>query len=218
MKKFSISLLCGLAAMVLTVILYFLILQNILLQVIHFVALVAILLAEGITTFYACSTKGNPRKVAVALFSAIMVPFAIILSVVYIVNFPTGYGAYIGWYCAGAIVVNVIAYILLRFDSSKRAENDTLQNAKENMLGLRKIVKCIMADPAAQAYDKQIRALEEKLHFSNDNVIVEEDENIREMLLQLQKNIEDAEYDADSQIKKIGKAIDLRNILTSRNA
>ncbi len=218
MKRFSISLVCGLAAMALTVILYFTILQNVLLQAIHFIALAAILLAEGITTLYVYFAKGSPRKVAAALLSGIMVPFSVILSVVYIVNFPTGYGTYIGWYCAGTIVVNLIGYILVHFDCSKSAENDSFQNAKENMLSLRKIVKCIMADPAAQAYDKQLRALEEKLHFSNDNVVAPGDETIRTLLLQLQENTENAEYDMDEQIKKIEKTIDMRNIMASKKA
>ncbi len=216
MKRFRISLICGLAAMALTVILYFTILNNVLLQAIHFIALTAILLAEGITTLYAYFAKGNPRKVAAALVSGILVPFAVILSVVYIINFPTGYATYIGWYCAGIVVVNVVAYILVHFDFHKNAENARFQNAKESMLGLRKLVKCIMADPAAQAYSNQLRALEEKLHFSNDNVIATEDETIRLLLLQLQENIGDAEYGVDEQIEKIVKIIDMRNIMSSK--
>ena len=83
------------------------------------------------------------------------------------------------------------------------------------MLGLRKLVKCIMADPAAQPYQAQLRALEEKLHFSNDGVIAAEDENIRMLLLQLQEHISDAEYDSEKMLQKIEKAVETRNITTS---
>lgn len=217
MKKFPVALLCGIAAMLLTVILYFTILGSFILEAIHYIALVAILLAEGVTTAYACHANGSPRRVAAAVVSSFVIPFAAILSVVYMVNFPAGYGTYIGWYCGGTIVVNAIAFILWRFDSGKEEEKASLQNAKNNMLGLRKIVKCILADPAAQTYAAKLRSLEEKLHFSNDTVIAAEDENIRLLLLQLQENIASPEFDCEQMLVKIEKAIDTRNIMTARN-
>ena len=217
MKKFPAALVCGLAAMLLTIVLYFTILGNILLTAIHFISLAAILLAEIVTTIYACSAKGSPRRVAAAVVSSILIPYAVILSVVYIVNFPCGYVTYIGWYCGGVIVVNLIAFLLMRLDAQKSNENDLLQAAKNNMLVLRKIVKCIMADPAAQAHSAKLRALEEKLHFSNDCVIAAEDENIRLLLIQLQENIASAEFDVDQMLERIEKAIDIRNIMTSKN-
>lgn len=217
MKKFSAVLLCGLAAMLLTVVLYFTILGNILLTAIHFIALFAILLAEAVTTAYIYFAKGSPRRIAAAVVSGVMIPFAAILSVVYIVNFPEGYGTYIGWYCAGTLVVNLLGFILVRFDANKSDENATLQNAKSNMLNLRKLVMCILADPAAKPYEDKLRSLEEKLHFSNDCVIVAEDDNIRLLLLQLQENIADPEFDCEQMLQKIGKTIDQRKIMTGRN-
>ena len=217
MKKFSAVLLCGLAAIVLTVVLYFTILGNIILTAIHFIALVAILLAEAVTTAYVYFAKGCPRRIAAAVISGIMIPFAASLSVVYIVSFPEGYGAYIGWYCAGTLVVNLLGFILVRFDSNKSDENATLQNAKSHMLDLRKLVMCILADPAAKPYEDKLRSLEEKLHFSNDCVIAAEDENIRLLLLQLQENIADPEFDCEQMLQKIDKTIDQRKILTARN-
>jgi len=213
MKKFPAVLVCGIAVMLLTVVLYFTVLGNILLTAIHFIALLAILLAEAVTTLYAWSAKGSPRKVAAAVLTGFMIPYAVILSVVYIVNFPAGYGTYIGWYLAGTLLVNVIAFLLIRFDAGKNSENDRLQAAKNNMLGLRKIVMCILADPAAQAYEAQLRALEEKLHFSKDSVIVAADEDIRQQLLQLQENIGNAAFDAPQMLEQIEKAIDARNIM-----
>ena len=217
MKRLPMSLVAGFAVALLTVILFFTIFGNGLLAEIHFISLGAILLAEGVTTVYAWFSKGSPRKVAAAVVSGLMVPYAAILSVVYIVNFPEGYGTYMGLYCAGMVIVNVLAFVLMHFDSGKNAENQRFQEAKSNMLGLRKIVKCIMADPAAQPYVSQLRAMEEKLHFSNDNVIAEEDELIRSLLLQLQDNLENPESDNEQLIKKIEKTIDKRNIITSRN-
>ena len=217
MKKFSAVLLCGLAAMLLTVVLYFTILGNVLLTAIHFIALVAILLAEAVTTAYAYFAKGSPRRIGAAVISGIMIPFAAILSVVYIVNFPKGYGTYIGWYCAGTLLVNLLGFILVRFDSKKNDEDATLQNAKNNMLSLRKLVMCILADPAAKRYADKLRSLEEKLHFSNDCVIAAEDDNIRQMLLQLQQNITDPEFDCEQLLQKIERMIDQRKIMVSRN-
>ncbi len=218
MKKIPAVVVCGLAAMLLTVVLYFVILNNVILETIHFIALLAILLAECVTTGYAWAANGSPRKVASAVVSGMMIPYAVVLSVVYIVNFPSGYATYIGWYCAGMVAINLLAFIFTRFDANKSEENDRFQAAKNNMLGLRKIVKCIMADEAAKPYEQQLRALEEKLHFSNDNVIAAEDEDIRQLLQQLQGNVADPEFDSEQMIKKIEKAIDVRNIMTSRNA
>lgn len=216
MKKFPAVLVCGIAAILLTIVLYFTILSNVLLQAIHFIALVAIVLAEGITTVYAWKAKGSPRKVAAAIVTGLMIPFSMILSVVYIVNFPMGYGAYIGWYLGGMILVNLIAFILAQFDSRKIEEDSNLQEAKNNMLELRKLMKSIMADADVQPYTAQLRMLEEKLHFGNDSVIVAEDNNIRLLLLQLQENISDPEFDAAQMIKKLEKTIDARSIVASR--
>lgn len=217
MKKVSAVLVCGLAAMVLTVVLYFVILSNALLAAIHFIALVGILMAEGITVAYVYFSQGSPRRVAAAVVSGLMIPFAAVLSVVYIINFPTGYGTYIGWYCAGSLVVNVLAFIFICFDSHKTVENEVLQNAKSNMLGLRKLVMCIAADPAARSYEDKLRKIEEKLHFSNDSVIVVEDEKIRQQLLQLRENVANPEFDYDEALQKIELTIDQRKIMTSRN-
>ena len=217
MRRFPAVLLVGIAVMVLTIVLYFTILGNALLEAIHFIALVAILLSEGITTAYACVVKGSPRKFAAVLVSGVMIPFAIVLSMVYIVNFPKGYGTYLGWYFAGHLVTNILAFILLRFDAGKKEGNQNLQNAKSNMLGLRKLVKCILADPAAQPFAARLNALEEKLHFSNDGVIEAGDENIRLLLLQLQENIADPEFDTEQMLTKLEKAVDVRSIMTSRN-
>lgn len=217
MKKFSAVLLSGLAVMLLTIVLYFTILGNILLTAIHFISLIAILLAEAVTTAYTYFAKGSPRRIAAATVSGIMIPFSVILSVVYIVNFPEGYGTYIGWYCAGTLVVNLLGFILIRVDSNKSDENAALQDAKRNMLNLRKLVMCVLADPAAKPYEDKLRSLEEKLHFSNDCVITAEDENIGLLLVQLQENIADPEFDCEQMLQKIEKAIDRRKIMTGRN-
>jgi len=216
MKKFPAVLVCGIAVMVLTVILYFTILGSSVFGVIHFITLGAMLVAEAVTTGYAWSAKGSPRKVAAAVLSGIMIPYSVILSVVYIVNFPTGYGTYIGWYCAGTVIVNAIAFSLMRFDANKNEESALRRDTKDNMLGLRKLVKCIMADPAAAPHVDKLRQLEEKLHFSNDNVIAAEDANIRQLLLQLQENIADPEFDTKQMLSAIERAIDTRSITTSR--
>lgn len=216
MKKFPISLLCGLAAILLTVVLYFTILGNVVLEAIHFISLVAIVLAEGVTTIYAWLAKGRPRNVAAAIVSAFMIPYAILLSGIYIVNFPMGYGTYMGWYFAGLVVVNVIAFVLISFNSAKEEENDNLQNAKENMLMLRKLTKCIMAESAAEPYLAQLRKIEEDLHYTNDCVIVPEDTRIQDMLLHLQTNIADAEFDTKAYLGEIEKVVRQRTIMAKR--
>ena len=216
MKKMPISLLCGLGAMLVTTILYFVILGNIFAEIICFITLLGVLFAEAVTTVLAFLAKGNPRKVAAAVVSAIMVPISLILSVVYIVNFPYGYGTYAGWYFACFIVVIILSAILFIFDGRKQTEDVAFQNAKSNMLELRKLVKCVLLEDGAANYKKSLDAMEEKLHFSNDNVIVEEDAHIRSMLIELKDNIANPEFDSAALIEKIMKAIDTRNILSGR--
>ena len=218
MKRFPISLICGISVIVVTILLYFTILGNVILEAIHFIALVAIVLAEVVTTAYAAFANGSPRKVAAAVVSAVMIPAAVTLSAVYIVSFPSGYGAYLGWYFAGMFVVNAIALILVHFDSNKTEEDDSLQAAKENMLNMRKLVKCVMQDQAAKPYLTRLRGIEEALHFSNDNVIVAADAEIQNMILLVQEYIADENYDIPGLLDKIENAVKTRTIMTSRNA
>ena len=217
MKKFPMALVCGVATIVVTILLYFTILSNVLLEAIHFIALVAIVVAEMITTGYACLAKGSPRKVAAVVVSALTIPAAIVLSVVYMVNFPYGYGTYLGLYFALLLIANVIALILVHFDANRHEQDNRFQEAKSNMLVLRKLVKCVMAETAAQPYQARLRKLEENLHFSNDGVIVAEDEEIRQMLLQLQEKVSDPEFGTEELLDKIEKTVQQRKIMTSRN-
>lgn len=215
MKKIPLSLLCGICAIVATVVMYFVILNNVVLEAIHFISLLAIVFAEALTTFYAWLAKGSPRKVAAAIVSAVMIPYSLVLSFVYIVSFPNGYSTYTGLYIAGMVVVNAIALILCFFDSGKKAEDDQLQAAKENILMLRKMVKCVMADEAAKPYEAQLRSLEERLHFTNDCVIVPEDEQIRQMLAELQQNTADPDFDVAGQIARIDALVKKRTVMTA---
>lgn len=217
MKKFPISLLCGIGAVLITILAYFLILQDAFAEVICLVTLLCVILSEIITTAFAYFANGKPRRVTAVVVSAAMIPFSIVLSIIYIINFPEGYLTYLGIYTIALIIVNILAFILFGFDSQKEAENDNLQAAKSNFMNMRKMVMVIMSDPAAKPYEKSLVALEEKLHFSNDNVITMQDTKISGMLSILQSNISNPDFDVPSYIADINREIDTRNIMTSRN-
>lgn len=217
MKKIPAAVVVGLGIMVLTVILYFAFLGNVVLAGIHIISLFGILIAEGITTLFAMFANGSPRKIAAVVLSALLVPFAATLSLVYIVNFPLGYGAYVGWYCAATLVVVCLAWILFRFDTRKSQEDHSLQHAKNNMTELRKMVLCILADPDAKPYTVALKEVDEKLRFSGDNVISTEDDSIRQMLQDLQKNIANPDFDKEALLRELKKSIDRRAITTKRS-
>ena len=215
MKKSMIVPLLGLGVIVATVITYVIMFGITLWGAIHFVTLLAVILAEAVTTGYAFFAKGSPRKVGAAIVSGMMIPLSIILSFLYIFNFPTGYGAYLGWYFLATIVVNGICLILVFFDSQKVKENDCLQEAKANMLQLRKLVKCVGLLPNAAPYSARLRALEEKLHFSNDSIIRPEDTQIQALLLQLQEKLSENSADCEELLEQLELLVSQRNILAS---
>lgn len=217
MKKAPISLLCGITAIIVTIILYFTILGNVFLEAIYLITLFAIIISESITTAFAYFSNGQPRKVAAAIVSAFLIPYSIILSVVYIVNFPEGYGKCLGLYTIALFIVLLISIIIFRFDEKKTEEDKEFQNAKNNMLMMRKMVKIIMLDSASENFKKELNDIEEKLHFMNDSVISLEDEKIYNALVELKDNIENQEYDKKAAINRINKIIDERKILTARN-
>jgi len=214
MKKTNASLILGMAAVAVTVILYFAILGNIFLELIHFITLLGVILSEVTVTAFFYFSGDSPRKEAAASVSVVLIPVSVILSLLYITNFPQGYGSYIGWFSALYILIIVGSVVLFRIDDVKNAENNAVQEAKGRIMYMRKLVKCIMAEPAAQEYKKALYALEEKLHYSNDSIIMPEDESIVNEINSLQDNISDAEYDIAAQIEKIVKMVDRRNIMT----
>lgn len=214
MKKMPISILCGIAAILVTIISYFVIVGNIFAQIICFITLVGVVIAEAVVTFLAYASKGEPRKVAATVVASFMIPIAIFLSVVYINNFPKGYGSYLGYYFSALVIVLAICAIIWKVADSRKKDNDLLQNAKTNMIGLRKLVKCVTLKTNAQNFKKELDDIEEKLRFSNDCVITAADENIRMMLIELEKNIDNEDYDAKEQIKAISNEIDRRTIFT----
>lgn len=216
MKKFPISLICGIAAIMLTILLFFGIFNNVVLQAIHFITLSGMVLAEIITTAYAMYSQGNPRKVAAAVVSALMVPVSVLLSVVYIINFPLGYATYIIWYFTCTVLFNTIALILICFNSNKHEENIAFQNAKANILNMRKQIKCILADPAAEPYATRLNALEEDLHYTNDSVIVPADTEIFNLLTQLQIELANSDFDKNALLAKLELLVQQRKIMTSK--
>lgn len=216
MKKASFSLIGGIGAILVTVILYFVILGNVLLETICLITLLGVILAEAVTTILAYLAAGNPRKVTAAIVSAIMIPIAIILSVVYIIAFPFGYVTYISLYAVAFIIVMAITAILYSFSAKRDNANDALQNAKNNMLYMRKLIKLIKSNPAASQYEVKLNKLDEKLHYSNDAVITQQDEQITNMLVQLNSNISVPGFDVDSALTEIEKVIDARAILSGR--
>lgn len=212
MKKFPISLLCGIAAIVLAVILFFAILGNVVLQAIHFLSLIAVIVAIAQTTIYAMLAKGDPSRVAAAVISSVMIPAAVALSVVYISAFPFGYGAYLLWYFSGMVVVNGIALVLIRFRAHKTEENMSVQAAKENMQYLCKQIRIILTEDHAQAYADRLSAVEETLRFSNDAVIVPEDTQISGLLDRLRSSVAEGAEDTQELLSALEKTAKQRVI------
>lgn len=211
MKAVKTSLLCGLGAVVVTAILFFLFLGNIFEEGIYVITLFGVIIAEIITTALAYFSTGNPRKVAAAGVSALMVPISLVMAIVYNSNVSDEYGKYIGWYVIFLVIIGVLAAAL-----GRTSDSGAMQSAKNNMLNMRKIVKSIMVLPAAEAYKRDLYEIEEKLHFSNDCVVTAQDERIMNMLLQLQNNIGVAQYDSRPLINEIKIAVDTRNIMANR--
>ena len=214
MKKMPISILCGIVAIFVTIISYFTIIGNIFTQIICFITLVGVVIAEAVVTILAYLSKGEPRKVAATILTSVMVPISIFFSLVYITNFPKGYGTYLGCYLSAFAVILVISSIIWKFADNRTNDNAELQKAKSNMLELRKLVKCVSLKENARKFKKELDVIEEKLHFSNDAVISEMDINIRQMLIELDDNIDNEGFDSAEQIKKISSEIDRRNVFT----
>ncbi|MBQ7036535.1 MAG: hypothetical protein IJN74_03480 [Clostridia bacterium] len=212
MKKMPTSILCGIVAILLTVILYFTVVESIFAEIICLITLVGVVVAELVVTALAYFSKSEPRKVAATVVLSFMIPIAVALSIVYILNFPEGYGSYLGFYFSAFAILLAISSIIWKFSNNRKNDNDILQNAKTNMLGLRKLVKCVMLKPNAVKFKNELDEIEEKLHFSNDAVILEMDANIRRMLIELDNNIDNENFAVAEHIKAISNEIDRRNI------
>ena len=217
MKKLPISIFVGVLLILITVILYFVIFgNNVFMRVMCLISLAGVVIAEAVTTALAYFSKGDPRRVAAAFISGAMVPVSLTLSLVYSFWFPLSYGYFLAFYIVCYLIVGIIVGSLWLFQSKRADQDASFQNAKGQMLKLRKLVTCIMQDPAAEPYKKQLRALEEKLHFTNDGVIVAQDAEILTLLLELQENVSNPEFDVPAQIEKLNKLADVRTIMASR--
>lgn len=219
MKKPLGALIAGLALIAVTLLLFFTIatIADTTLETIHILGLSFILLSEVITMLYGAFAKDSPRRKAAVLVSSAMIPGSVFMTFIYSVLFPDSITVFVLLHCIGFIVCNLFAYYLMSFDVARGKEDKQVQDAKGNMLMLRKMVKVVMADPAAAPYEARLMALEEELHFSNDSVITASDNTIRQMLLMLQQNIADPTYDVEGQITRIEKAVQTRKILASTN-
>lgn len=216
MKKAPISIICGIAAVLITVVLYFTMLDNVFEELICIVTLFGIVLAEVVATAFAYFTDGDPRKVLAAVVSVLMVPVSIVLAVIYITAFPYEYLSYLGYYFVFFIALLLVSSVLWRFASSKKEENDLLQVSKEKILYSRRLIKSIMLEPGAQNYKRELSDIDEKLRFSNDSVITEFDAAIQENIIVLSNNINDSSFDVEGMITVISKEIDRRNVFAKK--
>lgn len=216
MKKMPLSILCGIASVILTLILYFTIIGNIFIKMICFATLLGVIVAEIVVTVMAYYTDKQPGKVVATAIVSLMIPISILLSLVYIIKYPYGYGIYLGYYFSAFSILLVIGTIIWRFSDGIQEKNDAFQHSKQNMLNLRKLVKVIMNDPVAEKYKKELSNIEEKLHFSNDAVITKADSEIYNLLTELKENIGNEEFDVDSHIQEIVQKVDIRDIYSKK--
>lgn len=212
MRKWSYSIVCGVVLILVTIVLYIVILNNLFAQLMNFITLCGVVVAEVIAVGLAFLSKGEPRRLGAVVLFTLMVPYAIALSIVYIINFPTGYFSYIAWYFAGFLVAAGLSVVLFVFGARRQSEQAVLQDAKNSMLEMRKLTKMIAATEAGCGHAEALRRLEEQLHYSNDSVIAPQDAEIRECLLNLRDNIAKAEYDAEAEIAKIAEMVEIRTI------
>ena len=213
MKKCSVALLYSLVAVAVTVILFFLILVDVDKVAMHYLALSGVVLAELITAAYAVMSQGKPRAVAATTVSAVMIPLAVVLGLIYVANFEDEIGTFLGWYVALTLLVNVTALALLMIDSAKARENAPAQAARGNAEVLRKLIQCVLLEPGSKFYQARLRAMDDQLHFTLGNRYTAEDEAIRQMLIQLQTGINGPADQVEAQLAALEKAIQRRAIM-----
>lgn len=212
MKKMPVSILCGIVVIFVTIISYFLIVGDIFTQIICFVTLIGVIAAESVVTALAYCSKGEPRKVVATVIASFMIPVSILLSIVYISKSSKGYGSYLGYYFSAFAIILAICAVIWKFADNRKNDDDVLQSAKANITELRKLVKCVMLKQNSKNFKKELYEIEEKLHFSNDAIITESDSHIRQMLIELENNIDNDDFDTAGLIKAITSEIDRRNI------
>ena len=120
--------------------------------------------------------------------------------------------SYLGYYFSAFAIILAICAVIWKFADNRKNDDDVLQSAKANITELRKLVKCVMLKQNSKNFKKELYEIEEKLHFSNDAIITESDSHIRQMLIELENNIDNDDFDTAGLIKAITSEIDRRNI------
>jgi len=215
MKKIANALLYSVVAIAVTIILFFTILIDVDKETMHYMALGGVVLAELITAAYAVYSQGNPRRVAAMTLSVAMIPVAFVLGLIYVLEFEDEVASFVGWYSALTLVANVTALALLLFDGARQKEDARVQAVRGNVTILRKLVQCVMLEPAAKPYEMRLRKIDDDLHFAIGSSYVAEDENIRTMLIQLQTGINAPAEQVEAQLAAIERAVQRRAIMNS---
>ncbi len=84
------------------------------------------------------------------------------------------------------------------------------------MLNLRKVVKIIAADPTFTKYSDKLNKIEDELHFSNDSVIMPQDNEIYNRLTSVKNLSGNQDINIDSELEIISKLINERNIISKK--
>jgi len=111
--------------------------------------------------------------------------------------------------------LTLTALALLLFDGARQKEDARVQAVRGNVTILRKLVQCVMLEPAAKPYEMRLRKIDDDLHFAIGSSYVAEDENIRTMLIQLQTGINAPAEQVEAQLAAIERAVQRRAIMNS---
>ncbi len=200
----------GFAIVLITVLLYLLLIDNIFKIPVGWVSLVFIIIAESVATVLFMNSKGSPRYISSSIiFLFLSITYAAI-SLVYLWLFPFNITNLIIVDIILIVFVSAVSTVLILFEDKSKKESDNLKAAKNNWASICSIVNNMICNVKCEAYIKQLKHLEDSMKYATDTVITINDSVIRDKLNNLyadiiSKNVEDcilAFEDIENEIKK----------------
>ena len=213
MKKSKITVLVGCILLILiTVLLYYLIFDNFFEKTIQWLSLLFIIISEIILLLKTVFTRQTIINQATIFTSGVHLVFIALLSILFIVLFPTNIRTYSIIYTLFLCVLAFFDLFIYHFNNRREMENKELTKTRNIMLTCYEKAESLVALFKETNHYTKLIDITESLKYSDNSLLTGDEEKIINLLDKLLIAMKNKDENVDELISNVQSILDLRTI------
>ena len=213
MNKNKYGLMAGILAVITTVLLYVLLVDNLFKIPMAYITLCAVLISELIATAAFVVIKNSYKRIAVVSVFGAQAVLLLVASILFVNIFVFAYVSFTVLFMLSFVAAIFLLLFVFKFRNEADVQQTEFKSAKINMVTIRAMVNELIHSEKGVLYKKELLALDENLRFSDDSVQIEMDQDIKQKVAYLAENMGAPDFDAIHTISEINNMIKQRNFI-----